>query len=205
TLTVGCHMPFHRPLRTNSTSAFSRSSVVGQCLCRRHRCTGCQQEVTALAGCGGISLVYARPTVPDAAAIATELSRIRANLGAAGQPVASGTTASDPASALSAMISILDGDLKALAAASGACLLEDVIAELMDRYRAWLGFLLASRDQPAGPPGGQMTARIAIADGDTIPPALMAPGLAVTRLPLAAAERAGAAALADGLLVGQPS
>lgn len=91
-----------------------------------------------------VRAILVRPTWPDDAMIGSEFARLRANLGAAqtGCPDLSG----DSASILRNMEELLSADLRAMIRARNLHEPSVSASGLLDRSRAWLGFLLASRD-----------------------------------------------------------
>ena len=134
-----------------------------------------------LAGAAEVSPVLVRPTWPDAAMVAADFRSFRDELGAAAGPV---PAAADPDLALRQMTVVLHDDLRAMARTQGLDPGSAVIADMLARYRAWLGFLLAGSaasrrawpsgrvvDRPAGdpPPDGALAAGVlarAWPDGD---------------------------------------
>jgi hypothetical protein len=88
--------------------------------------------------------VLVQPIWPDDALICEQFEAFRRDLGA-GQgscPVLAG----NPGAALQRMQEVLAGDLRTMAEGSGLNASSEVLSQLLARYTAWLGFLLASRD-----------------------------------------------------------
>ncbi|HZB50671.1 MAG TPA: hypothetical protein VE547_16405 [Mycobacteriales bacterium] len=125
-----------------------RLTVVGQC--------SAAPLAAALAGrLGGpdrVRPVLVEPRWPDAAMVAGDLRTFRTELGA--DPGPGPAPDADPARALRRMAALLREDLQAMARRDQLDPASAVLADLLARYRAWLGFLLASSaaPAPAGPP-----------------------------------------------------
>jgi hypothetical protein len=83
------------------------------------------------------------PTWPDSAVIAADYASFRAGLGAAGAPGRPAVAGAGPPQRLADMRAQLARDLQAMAAASGLDGSSAVFADILARYSAWLGFLLA--------------------------------------------------------------
>ncbi len=128
--------------------AGGRLTVVGQC--------SAAPLAVALAGrLGGpdtVRAVLVQPSWPDAAMVAGDLRTFRTELGA--EPGPDPEPGADPAPALRRMAALLRDDLQAMARRDQLDPASAVLADLLARYRAWLGFLLASSTAPApaGPP-----------------------------------------------------
>jgi hypothetical protein len=141
-----------------------RLTVVGQC--------SAAPLAVALAGrLGGpdrVRPVLVEPSWPDAAMVAGDLRTFRTELGA--EPGPDPEPDPDPARALRRMVALLREDLAAMARRSELDPASAVLADLLARYRAWLGFLLASSTVPAPPeppvvvpaadPGGPRAQRV---------------------------------------------
>jgi len=120
--------------------AGTRVTVVGHCASAALAMLVAQR----LAGHGRTRVVLVQPTLADWDMIGEEFSRIRASLKAAGAsaPVLSRS----PRSALDEMERVLRQDLAELAGSMGLADSTAMMAELLDRYRAWLGFLLGTSE-----------------------------------------------------------
>lgn len=119
--------------------ASERTFVVGYCssAALALRIAG----LTATASTGTVLLV--RPTWPDEQMVTDTFDQICEGIGGSARqcPGLDG----DPAEVLAAMTGILAEELAALAERMGLGQSAEPFSELLDRYHAWLGFLLASR------------------------------------------------------------
>ena len=101
-----------------------------------------------------VSVALVRPVWPDEGEIASEFAALRKGLGV-GDSLRLGSLCvdakGDPEQALAEMTEILHGDLVSMATSRGLDASSAVLIELLNRYRAWLAFLLAG--QHAGPVG----------------------------------------------------
>jgi hypothetical protein len=96
-------------------------------------------------------VVLVEPSWPDDTSIATDLQNLYASIGGEGQiSVCADLPTADR---LTAMCAILERRLRTLVAGDDPDEAEDVVAGLLGRYRAWLSFVLATRDDElsAGP------------------------------------------------------
>lgn len=104
-----------------------------------------------LAGRAKVDSVLVQPTWPDAQSVASDFGSFRADLGAGNQPLSGLDTevtpdmAARPDVLLEQMHDALHRDLQVMAAARGLDTAGPALADLLARYRAWLGFLLSSR------------------------------------------------------------
>jgi hypothetical protein len=128
-------------------------------LCRWQRLTGGRLAVVGycsavplslrladrLAAEAEVSSVLVRPTWPDGGMVAAGFGAFRAELGAAPGPV---PEPADPELALQQMTVVLRDDLRAMARAHGLDPASAVLGDMLARYRAWLGFLLAGSAAP---------------------------------------------------------
>lgn len=120
-----------------------RLTVVGQC-------SAAPLAVALAARLGGpdrVRAVLVQPSWPDAAMVAGDLRTFRTELGA--DPGPAPEPGPDPSSALRRMVALLRDDLAAMARRTELDPASAVLADLLARYRAWLGFLLASSTAPA--------------------------------------------------------
>lgn len=96
-----------------------------------------------LAGHRPVDVLLLRPSWPDTETIAGMLARVRAELSAAGPAP---RLDAEPAAALAGIEQVLHADLRALAETHGLDPDAGPLAELLQRYRGWFGYLLAVRD-----------------------------------------------------------
>ncbi|WP_167343997.1 hypothetical protein [Streptomyces violaceorubidus] len=94
-------------------------------------------------------LLLVQPTWPDAQFVSTSFGELRANL--SGEPSAAPELAADPDQALRQMQRLLRDDLHLMAERAGMDATSPTLDELMDRYRAWLSFVLAGSAARARP------------------------------------------------------
>lgn len=160
------------------------------------------QVADRLAGSGRVRAILAQPTWPDAAMVSVNVAGFRADLGVTdGSPC---DLDGDPGVILHRLEGVLRADMRAMARASGldgSATVAKALADLLDRYRAWLGFLLASRaalERPWHP--GVPVDVLAGTSGPAAVPWLGPGSYAVTRLALPGEERLAAALLARSAL-----
>jgi hypothetical protein len=138
--------------------AGGRLAVVGHCsaaplsLCLADR----------LAGRAEVSSVLVQPTWPDEEMIGTDFGSFRAELGAAAGPV---PDLVDPDLALAQMTVVLRDDLRAMALRYGLDPASAALGDMLARYRAWLGFLLAGSAAPHRPWGSGQVVPLPAPDG----------------------------------------
>lgn len=149
-----------------------------------------------------VRTILAQPTWPDTTMIRADMAGFRADLGVTdGSP---GDLAGDPGMILHRFERVLRADIRAMARVNGldgSAAVTRALADLLDRYRAWLGFLLASRaalEQPWHP--GVPVDVVAGTSGPAAVPWLGPGSYAVTRLPLPGEESLAAALLARSAL-----
>lgn len=116
--------------------AGGRLAVVGHC----SAATLSLALADRLAGRAEVSSVLVQPTWPDQEMVAADFGSFRAELGAAAGPV---PDLADPDLALAQMTVVLRDDLRAMALRVGLDPASAALADMLARYRAWLGFLLA--------------------------------------------------------------
>lgn len=136
-----------------------------------------------------ISITLVRPSWPDATEIALEFAALRKGLGVVDP--SSPNSDGDPEDAIADMTKILHGDLISMATEHGLDIASAVLTELLNRYRAWLAFLVAGRQAepmaPAGGPPPPPTPSIEVFTGtadDAIPPEFDVASCRITRLPI---------------------
>lgn len=153
----------------------------------------------ALAVAHDASLVLVSPSFPDIDMVMAEFSRFRASLGAAGDSITEIGTA-DPMAMLDDMVEILGRDIRSMAITKGVELPDDILTELVGRYYAWLGFLLASQGAVAGPAPHGFPVRSILAAGEDPAAELGSVCTATTRLPVLADDLTSSEALATEIL-----
>ena len=137
--------------------------------------------VAALGNVRDISLSLVRPTIPRTDMVAAEFTRFRTHLGAASAH-APEFGSPDHEALLQEMVAILDGDLKAMAAANDIDPSSGVLSELLGRYYGWLGFLLVSKGFTVASVCSVCPSRIILAAEEEFPTELIPAGVAVSRL-----------------------
>lgn len=94
-----------------------------------------------------VATILVRPAWPDTAMVHRQFAMFRADLGGGQQGCPD--LDRDPRHVIEEMEQVLQADLAALATARGVKQTNPALAVLLKRYRAWLAFLLATRnDQP---------------------------------------------------------
>jgi hypothetical protein len=120
--------------------ACDRTMVVGYC-----SAAALALRIAAqLAGSRDVLAILVQPSWPDTTMIRSDFARFRADLGAANESCPD--LEENPSRSLSQLGHLLHADLRAMATAHGLDESSSALAELLARYRAWLGFLLACRD-----------------------------------------------------------
>lgn len=162
-----------------------------------------------LARLATVGAILIQPTWPNTRSICEHFRSFRADLGASVNQLPShGTdtgllpdTAADPNLILQQMHAILERDLRAMAMTHGLDLASPGLPELLARYRAWLGFALATREALAHPwPCDIHPQVLAGADGKPHMPWLDPASYRVVRLPVTEEELLTDPAFADSLL-----
>ena len=97
-----------------------------------------------LAGSREVTAILLQPSWPDDRLIRQLFAEFQDNLGAVGQPCPD--LSGEPAGRIARMEAILREELAAVAASRGVTGASQVFGELLSRYRAWLSFLLACRN-----------------------------------------------------------
>jgi hypothetical protein len=101
-----------------------------------------------LGGSHQVKVVLLRPTWPDSTMIGEILADVRAELGAAGEPL---PELAGPAQAvLHGVTDLLHADLRALANLHGLDAASRPLLELLERYQGWFGYLFAAREAVDG-------------------------------------------------------
>jgi hypothetical protein len=146
-----------------------------------------------------LGFVLVRPTWPDAQLISAEFADFRADLG--GETTAVPDLEADPELALRQMQRVLRDDLHVMAAGSGLDPASPSLTELLDRYRAWLGFLLSSSEAQRRPWPGALHPHVLVG-ADTEPLVLHADSVAyeIVRCPVPGHALMDDANLADSVL-----
>ncbi|MFC9253521.1 hypothetical protein [Amycolatopsis thailandensis] len=153
-------------------------------------------EELAAAGDRAPLVVLLDPLRPTPASVARSFEDRRRAFGRTEPPVADVDCQGDPGTALSAMASQLALDATAFAADNemDAEDADAITTELVARYRAWLGFLLATAHH--APAGDALAVRCLMSRDREIPAALVDPS-SVRRLALSAEELPGADAVRE--------
>lgn len=101
-----------------------------------------------LASSRPITVLLVRPSWPDDEHVTVRFAQFQANIGTSSRPCPD--LDGDPAEAVSAMEQVLKDQLVDLAESMGLGTSAEPFLDLLTRYRAWLAFLLACRnDSPA--------------------------------------------------------
>jgi hypothetical protein len=149
-----------------------------------------------------VRVILVQPTWPDTAMIGADMAGFRADLGVSdGSP---GDLDGDPGVILHRFEQTLRADMRAMARTNGldgSAAVGKALADLLDRYRAWLGFLLASRGALKRPwdPGVPVDVLAGTSSPATVP-WLGPESYAVTRLALPDGEHLATALLARSAL-----
>lgn len=138
-----------------------------------------------LAGAGPAQIVLATPMWADDAMIEADFAEFRADLHGSrwapgpGQPVLPHSGGTGPAT-LGDLIRVLRADLAEVAQAAGLAETGSGITDLLGRYRAWLGFLLASQaaagQRTAAPPATGPPVTVLCRPGERLAVPGLAPG-----------------------------
>jgi hypothetical protein len=91
-----------------------------------------------------VATILVRPAWPDTALVQSQFAEFRADLGGARQGCPD--LDCDPSQVIAEMEEVLRADLAALATTRGLGRTNPALTELLERYRAWLAFLLATRN-----------------------------------------------------------
>jgi hypothetical protein len=117
-----------------------------------------------------IRTVLLQPSIPDWGEVKAEFNRLRENIGIApagtvdaARSVASSTA---PRTVLEEMSKQLRQDIVAMAEREGLADCDALQAELLDRYRAWLGFLLCTRQAVEHGTGPELRPLVAVGPED---------------------------------------
>lgn len=152
-----------------------------------------------LAAATDVLTVLARPMWPDADMIHSDFAEFRASLGVTDGPCPD--LDGDPYVTLSRLEQVLHADLRAVARAHGLDESDSTVADLLARYRAWLGFLLTSRSALRRPWRGEVPLDVLADTADcTHVPWFERGSYQVTRLPLPDDELMAMANLAKSSL-----
>ncbi len=178
-----------------AAAACDRTVVVGYC-----SAAALALRIAArLAGSRDVLAILVQPTWPDTTMIRSDLDRFRADLGAANgsRP----DLDEDPSRALSQLGELLHADLRAMATAHGLDESGGALAELLARYRAWLGFLLACRDALREPWSQELSLNVLVdAAGNALVPWFESGSYQVTKLSSPDAEPVSGTKLARSVL-----
>jgi hypothetical protein len=152
-----------------------------------------------LAGFSKAGSILVQPTWPDAEMIAADFGSFRADLGAKADSFPDPDA--DPDLALRQMQGVLHDDLRAMAAVHGLDPGSAALAEMLARYRSWLGFLLSSSDALRRPWRHEIRPHVLLgADADPVMPWFGADAYRVIRLPVSDKALLSDAKLADWVL-----
>lgn len=155
-----------------------------------------------LGGRAPVSSVLVRPMWADDAVIAADFRGFRTDLGADPGPVPDLTA--DPDLGLRQMSVLLRDDLRAMALTHDLDPASAALGDMLARYRAWLGFLLAGRAGRTGPrqwPDGTPPPVLLLdADAEPVLPGFEPGSCPVVRLPAPDGTPRTDAALADQVL-----
>ncbi len=152
-----------------------------------------------LAGPRKVTTILVRPTWPDTALVERQFAEFQAELDGAHQRCPD--LDRDPSHVIVQMERVLRADMTALAAARGIGEMNPALTELLERYRAWLAFLLTTRNGLPLPWAHQE--RVVVLTGTTEPVTIPWAGAStceITRLPSLNAEPFVSPELADAVL-----
>jgi hypothetical protein len=172
-----------------------RLIIVGYC-----SAAGLSGQITArLARQADLSLFLVDPVWPDAELTAEHFMSFRASLGATPSPAPGGHA--DPRLALRDMLDVLRDDLHAMALSRGLDPVSPSLGDLLERYRAWLGFLLASQAVRGRPwPDGVHPQVLPGADGELLIPHAEPGSYRVIPQPASGSAPPDEAGIADAVL-----
>jgi hypothetical protein len=137
-----------------------------------------------LAASRAVTTILLQPSWPDERLIRQLFAEFQDNLGAAGQPCPD--LSGEPAGPIARMEANLREGLAAVAASRGLTGASEVFGELLSRYRAWLSFLLACRndnDPPVTLETGSAEVKLFTARADLVVPGLLPGGFEIEQLP----------------------
>jgi hypothetical protein len=151
---------------------------------------------------GRVRVILTQPTWPDTAMIRTDIAGFRADIGVTDGPP--GDLNGDPGVILHRLERVLRAEMRTMAKVNGldgSAAVVKALADLLGRYRAWLGFLLATRGALERPwhPGVPVDVLTGTSGQATVP--WLGPGsYTITRLALPDGEHLAAALLARSAL-----
>ncbi len=152
-----------------------------------------------LAGPRKVATILVRPAWPDTALVQRQFAEFRADLG--GAPQRCPDLDCDPSQVIAQMERVLRADLAALATARGLGRTNPALTELLERYRAWLALLLATRNGLPLP--WALQERVMVLTGTAEPVTIPWGGAStceITRLPSLSAEPFVSPELVDAVL-----
>jgi hypothetical protein len=127
-----------------------------------------------------VTVILLEPTWPGTRHIEDLFAELQANLGAPGRPCPE--LAGDPRDALTRMEEILREEMAEIATRNGLDASAEVFSDLLVRYRAWLAYVLACRnDTPAVPRAGLASVKVLAPTADATVPGLSPDSYAVTQ------------------------